>query len=50
MILAWKTSLWHKPARRRNVHAESTSTVDQQEEKREVDIEDDPKAAVVMEL
>ena len=29
---------------------ESTSTVDQQEEKYEVDTEDDPEAAVVMEL
>ena len=29
---------------------ESTSTVDQQEEKCEVDTEDDPEAAVVMEL
>ena len=36
--------------KKKRARIESTSTVDQQEEKREVDTEDDPEAAVVMEL
>ena len=36
--------------KKQRVCIESTSSIEQQEEKREVDTEDDPEAAVVMEL
>ena len=36
--------------KKQHAHIESTSTIEQQEEKCEVDTEDDPEAAVVMEL
>ena len=36
--------------KKQRARIESTSSIDQQEEKREVDTEDDPETAVVMEL
>ena len=36
--------------KKQRAHIESTSSIEQQEEKCEVDTEDDPEAAVVMEL